>query len=173
MTNAENYEEKGSAGIGGPTEHKIVIRLNSGAVIKGYVRLGRGIDLHKLWIDSVAQGRESIRLRSLEGETTIDVPLRDAKAIFFVKSFHGDPKRKGVRFYANGPVVGQIWAEIRFHDDEVMEGTVENSAEHLLGDVLLLHPSDEEGNNLLVYVNKAAIAGYRVLGILPHPEPNA
>ena len=173
MTNAESCKEELSTEFGGPTEHKVVIRLSSGTVIKGYAKLGRGLDQHKAWIEAAAHRGDSIRLRSLEGDTMMDVPLRDTKAIFFVKSFHGDPRRKGVRFYANGPSVGQIWAEIRFHDDEVMEGTVENSAEHLLGDVLPLHPSDEEGNNLFVCINKAAIAGFRVLGILPHPRSDA
>ena len=170
MTNAEKYEVEESICDQGPDEQKIVIRLSSGIAIKGYAKLGQAIDLHQLWTDSSAHGDRSICLRSLEDGTMMDVPLRDAKAVFVVKSFRGDARRKGVRFYANGPVVGQLWAEVRFHDNEVMEGTVENSADHLLGNFLLLHPSDEEGNNIFVCVNKAAIAGYRVLGILPHKK---
>jgi hypothetical protein len=68
----------------------------------------------------------------------------------------------------NGPSVGPIWAEIRFKDNEIIEAMIDNSAKHLSGDGFWFHPSDAGSNNLLVYVNKSAIANYRVLGIQAH-----
>ena len=87
------------------------------------------------------------------------------KAIFFVSSFEGDRDHEPVRFYHSGPSPKLIWAEVAFHDGEIVEGFVQNSLHHLLGDGFFLTPSSPGGNNRLIYVNKAAIASYRVLGV--------
>jgi hypothetical protein len=88
-----------------------------------------------------------------------------------VKSFAGNPQKKQLRFYKHGPEVAEIWVEIRFKDNEILEGLIDNSIEHLTGEGFLLHPSDVGSNNLAVYVNKAAIAEYRVLGVRGHRKP--
>ena len=49
--------------------------------------------------------------------------------------------------------------------DPVVEGLVENSLQHLMGSGFLLRPSDPGSNNIYIYVNKLAIANYRVLGV--------
>jgi hypothetical protein len=124
-----------------------------------------------LFNDSNQSQATAITVNPLTSNEPVQVALSDIKAVFFVKSFRGDPKRKNLRFYTNGPSVGAIWAEIRFNDNEIIEATIDNSAEHLMGEGVLLHPSDAGSNNLLVYVNKSAISSYRVLGVRAHFEP--
>jgi hypothetical protein len=170
MGNSKLPTEEASAEISSLSEYKVVIRFGSGGTAKGCVAARNESDLADLFGTPNVDNPGSIQMRSNETNTMVDVPLRDVKAVFVVKSFRGDSKRKGIRFYANGPGVGGIWVEIRFRDNEVIEGTIENSVRHLLGEGLLLRPSDEESNNLAVYINKAAIASYRVLGIRPCRE---
>jgi hypothetical protein len=149
-------------------ERKVVVKLRSGEVVKGYVTVP-GVHVADPFCDP-EQNCKAVTVRLLHSSAPMEIPLIDVKAVFFVKSFRGDPKRKGLRFYSNGPAVGTIWAEIRFTDDEVIEATIENSVQHLMGGGFWFHPSDGESNNVLIYVNKSAIATYRVLGVRAHRE---
>lgn len=152
-------------------EHKVVVNLDSRKVIKGYFTLPDGVGPAALFEGPSGSSPKSILIRPLDGDDALDIPLSQVKAIFFVKSFRGDPKRRPLRYYTNGPDPGKIWAEVRFKDREVVEGKIENTATHLLSDGFLLHPSDAGGNNLLIYVNKSAVENYRVLGVKAHREP--
>jgi hypothetical protein len=154
-----------------PKEHKIVINLGSRKVIKGYFAFPEGQEPASMFEGPVGTTPKSILVRLLESDQTLDIPLSGIKAIFFVKSFRGNPTRRALRFYANGPDPGRIWAEVRFKDNEAVEGKIENTATHLLSNGFLLHPSDSGGNNLLIYVNKSAVESYRVLGVKAHREP--
>jgi len=148
-------------------EHKVVICYRDGRRVKGLLR----IEVHTS-LESLLDETD----RNLEGEMTSFCPeggepegldLREAKAVYFVKTFEGDSKREKIRFYENGPEVGLLWVEVQFLDDEVEEGAVHNSIHHLVQDGFFLHPSDPESNNRLVYVKKSAIKRYRVLGLRP------
>ena len=150
-------------------ERKVVVKLRSGEVVKGYLTVS-GADVADPLHDSNQNSTGALTVRLLNSNASLKVALVDVKAIFFVRSFRGDPKRKDLRFYSNGPAVGTIWAEIRFTDNEVIEATIQNSAQHLMGDGFWFRPSDSESNNVLIYVNKSAIVSYRVLGVRAHRE---
>jgi hypothetical protein len=154
-------------------DHKVVIRLGSGEVIKGYFTVHVEASLEAILDNSISSDSQSIMVKTAQTNESISVAWSEVKSIFFVKSFRGDPTRKGLRFYAKGPAVGEILAEIRFNDNEVIEGTIDNSAKHIVGVGVLLYPSDPNSNNLMVYANKSAIANYRVLGVRGYRGPEA
>ncbi len=142
------------------------MNMQDGSVLKGYLETHAPTDLESLLADPYRSFPNKLNLQPANGsgkELTIDVTK--AKAVFFVKSFDGNKTRHPVRFYANGPAIHGIWAEIRFKDGEVVEGIIQNSIHHLLEDGFLLSPSDPESNNEVIYVMKDAIANYRVLGV--------
>jgi hypothetical protein len=145
-------------------EHKVVLHLKTCEVIKGNIDHGKD-DLAAFFtsISGDALGAIPVRIQGAKEPKPIEV--REVKAIFVVKSFRGDAKRNGLRFYSHGPAVGSIWVEIQFKDNEIVEGLVENSLQHLMGNGFLLRPSDPGSNNIYIYVNKVAIASYRVLGV--------
>lgn len=176
MTNPKlgGDEESDPVPAGSPLmkKHKVVVKLRSGDVVKGYFSLQCDADMADLFGDLNEDQDPAITISSLTSNEPLQVALSDIKAVFFVKSFRGDPKRKSLRFYTNGPSVGAIWAEIRFKDNEIIEAMIDNSAQHLMGDGFWLRPSDTGSNNLLVYVQKSAIANYRVLGVRAHFEPD-
>lgn len=146
-------------------ELKVVVHLITGEIKKGYIA---GVDKDHLdrflsTLSGAANGAFQVRVQG--AKEPLAIQPRDIKAIFVVKSFQGDPKRNALRFYSNGPAVGNIWVEIQFKDNEIVEGLIENSIQHLIGEGFLLVPSDLGSNNLSIYVNKGAIASYRVLGV--------
>jgi hypothetical protein len=152
-------------------EDKVVMHLADGRIFKGYLCVEAEQDLSDLVAGNGAGSREVLSIR-LTDDSVMSIPLRDLKSVFFVKSFRGDARRKGLRFYSNGPAVGGIWAEVQFKDNEVIEGTIENSLRTLTGQGFFLHPSDSESNNLLIYVNKSEIANFRALGIREYQGKN-
>jgi hypothetical protein len=154
-------------------DHKVVIRLGSGEVIKGFFTVHADASLVAILDDSITSGSQSITVKTAQTHESISAAWSEIKSLFFVKSFRGDPTKKALRFYAKGPAVGEILAEIRFNDNEVIEGTIDNSAKHFVGAGVLLHPSDPNSNNLMVYANKAAITNYRVLGVRGYRGPEA
>lgn len=153
-------------------EYKVVINLGPLGVIKGHITASNDLSMETLLEAAKTHSPPSVAVRSMETGAMVEVALSQIKAMFIVKSFRGNAKRKALRFYTNGPAVGGIWAEIEFKDSETIEGIVENSAQHLMGDGFVLHPSDSGSNNLVVYVNKVAIANYRVLGVRTLRESN-
>jgi len=148
-------------------EHKVVICYQDGRRVKGLLRIEAHSSLESL-LDKTDRNLEGgMTFFCPEGGEPETLDLREAKAVYFVKTFEGDNKRDKIRFYENGPEVGLLWVEVQFLDDEVEEGAVHNSIHHLVQDGFFLHTSDPESNNKLVYVKKSAIKRYRVLGLRP------
>ena len=110
---------------------------------------------------------ETLRLRETLESPVEEISLQNAKAIFFVNSFEGKGHRQDIKFYTNAPIIHGIWAQAQFQDGEIIEGIVHNSMHHLIDPGFFLLPSDPESNNRLVYVVKAALKDYRVLGLRP------
>jgi hypothetical protein len=147
------------------TDHKIIVGLLDGTVIKGFVRANEPRDLKALARDAHPPFNDlDVSYLSDDGRP-LDVDRSQIKAVFFVSSFKGDREHQPVRFYTNGPEIGSLWVEVGFRDGEIIEGCIQNSLAHLNSDGFFLQPSEPGGNNLLIYVNKAAIISYRVLGV--------
>lgn len=146
-------------------KHKVVVNLRDGTVVKGYLETTVPTDLASLLQNPLRRFPAHLKLHSANGSGNHEIDVAQAKAIFFVKSFEGNKEKHPLRFYANGPAVHGIWVEIRFHDGEVVEGVVHNSIHHLIEDGFLLSPSDPDSNNEVIYVVKASIQNYRVLGV--------
>lgn len=142
----------------------IVLALDGNVRVRAYLYDLAPTDLDSLLEASRRDFRETLELHSAEDDSLVAVEWEHVKALFFVTSFQGDHKHEGCRFGAHAEV-GTIWAEVKFKDGEVLEGYVHNSIHHLIEDGFFLYPSEPDSNNRLVYVNKSAIVGYRVLGM--------
>jgi hypothetical protein len=79
-------------------QHKVVVKLQSGDIVKGHCILPRDADLGNIFNEF--NENAEITVSSVPSNEPRQVALRDIKAVFFVKLFRGDPKRRGVRFYA-------------------------------------------------------------------------
>lgn len=144
---------------------KVVAHLLNGNLVKGYFDDPTASDIETL----ASQGRVSlpptIRVQQA-GSGEITTVLFDAlKALFFVRSFEGKKEYSEIKFFDTHPSVNGIWVRLKYYDNEVMEGVVFNSLHHLVEPGFLLKPPDPRSNNEIVYVRKASLVDFRVLGV--------
>ena len=108
---------------------------------------------------------EAIRLTLADTGEVKNVPVGDAKAIFFVSTFDGDTQHKALHFHQNAPILPGLWVRVRFQDEEEIEGFISNTHDYVLGAGFFMMPTDPDGNNKLIYVVKSRLKGFNVLGI--------
>jgi hypothetical protein len=91
------------------------------------------------------------------------VSLSRLKAVFFVRDFKGDPQYQPVQFLNKAAISEKLWVRVHFEDGEVLEGRVNNGLDLLTQPGFYLWPSDQETNNLGVFILKSAIVGFSIL----------
>lgn len=131
--------------------HKLVLRLKSGKVVRGYMKS-----------QSLAHGK--LYVTTAEGQD-VAADVEKLKGVFFVREFEGDKRYFEKKLFDSEPERKGLRVRIRFEDNETMEGVAENSLELLQSPGFFFWPADSGSNNLLVYVVKSALVGFKVLGI--------
>jgi hypothetical protein len=102
--------------------------------------------------------RPSFHIKPADGGPAVEVRCGLLKAVFFVKSFEGNPKRQDLRGFIAAPAAtnhGKKLA-VRFKDGELMCGYTLSHRPDREG--FFLFPADSEGNNIRVYVLVAQVA---------------
>jgi len=132
---------------------KVIVRKLNGETIKGY-------------LETIPQLRDTkeVSIVSLT-EELITVAKQEIKALFFVRKFSGDKEYSEVKFFQNQPRIDGLWVRLTFIDGETVEGIVSNSSRLLLEDGFCVIPGDPKSNNRLIYVPKAALRDFRILGM--------
>jgi hypothetical protein len=97
----------------------------------------------------------------------IEIALADLKALFFVKSFDGDPKHVDAQAVpASDPRLrGSRLIEITFNDGEKIVGLATRFPP--LKDLFFIVPADTASNNVRILVNKAHV---KTMQPLPTPS---
>ena len=124
--------------------NKIVARYKDGRTVKG-----TGLDIDP--------GRPGFHVRTPEGRT-VEVQLKDLKALFFVRSLEGDSTHDENRTPDPQDLRGRGSTLVRltFEDGEVMVGlTIRYPPNRPFFYIL---PADPESNNLRMLVNRDAVA---------------
>jgi hypothetical protein len=111
---------------------------------------------------------DSIRLKLVNSEEITHVPTKNAKAVFFVKTFDGDLRHRALHFHEHAPLVSGLWVRVEFQDSEVIEGIIRNSGDFVLEQGFFMMPTDPNGNNQLIYVLKDRLKDFHVLGMRNH-----
>jgi hypothetical protein len=142
----------------------VVIRMQD-RLIKGYLETRVWEDLEELLRHAPIGVPEVFRVQRFDTGVIENVPVSDAKAVFYVKSFEGNDRHKELNFYARRAIVQGIWVRIEFQDGEVMEGIVHNSIHYFVDPGFFLLPTDPGSNNKLVYVIKKSLKDCCVLGL--------
>ncbi|HEX9942517.1 MAG TPA: hypothetical protein VGG03_10900 [Thermoanaerobaculia bacterium] len=130
--------------------NKIVARYRDGRIVKGA----------SLDIDP---GRPRCHVRTPEGRT-VEVQLKDLKALFFVRSLEGDATRNDNRTPDPQDLRsrGSQLVTLTFEDGEVMVGlTIRYPPNRPFFFIL---PVDPESNNLRVLVNRDAVVSMEAVG---------
>ncbi len=102
--------------------------------------------------------RPSFHVIPQDGSASVEVRCKLIKALFFVRSFHGDSARKDLRGFVHAPpetAQGKKIA-VRFKDGELMCGYSLSYLPDREG--FFLFPADPGSNNLRVYVVTSSTA---------------
>jgi hypothetical protein len=100
--------------------------------------------------------RASFHLQPADGSPTTEVRCKTLKAIFFVKQYAGDAKRRDLRGFLAAPgetAQGRKMA-VRFKDGELLCGYSLSYLPDREG--FFMFPADSGSNNLRIYVLAAA-----------------
>jgi hypothetical protein len=122
---------------------KVILRHLDGRVTRAYAPL-------------FEEGSDPIPAADMAG-MPLFVPLRDLKAVFFVRTFTGNPEYDSPKTPEELPARGTgrlVW--LRFSDGEKMLGEVYPTTDLTRGFYLTV--LDPEDNNLLVYANPSSLA---------------
>jgi hypothetical protein len=136
-----------------PDRRKVIARKLDGQTIRGYLETTRDLASTK-----------NITIVSLARKVT-RVPKVEMKALFFVRKFSGNKEYNEIKFFRTQPKIDGLWVRVSFYDDELLEGLIVNSSHFLLDDGFYLRPPDPHSNNRLIYVVKAALRDFSVLGV--------
>jgi hypothetical protein len=146
------------------SSYRVVVRYEDRAV-RGFADVSELGSIDQLLRNDSQYPLDSIRLRLLDSETVEEVPTKDAKAVFFVKTFDGDLRHRALHFHEHAPLVQGLWVRVYFYDGEMIEGIISNTKDFVLETGFFLRPTDPNGNNRLVYVLKAGLKDFHVLGM--------
>ncbi|MGE5842861.1 MAG: DUF6982 domain-containing protein [Deltaproteobacteria bacterium] len=97
------------------------------------------------------------------------VSLSDLKAVFFVKTFSGNPEYKERKSFLEGDRVQGRKAEVTFVDGEVLQGSVLGYDPR--GSGFFLFPFDPKSNNQRVFAVNSAVKSFTYLQEEMKPKP--
>jgi hypothetical protein len=149
--------------------HRVVVRYEKHAV-RGFAETSELGSVEQLLRNDPQYPLDSIRLKLLDSEEVQEVPTKDAKAVFFVKTFDGDLRHRALHFHEHAPIVEGLWVRVYFYDSEMIEGIISNTRDFVLESGFFLMPTDPNGNNKLVYVLKGGLKDFHVLGMRNHSK---
>jgi len=130
--------------------NKVVARFRDGRMLKGVA-----MDLDP--------AKPSFHLRPAEGGKAHEVRLDDLKAIFFVRSFEGNPQRKEVRTLDPGDVRarGSTTVSFMFEDGEIIVGLAIRYPP--IKPFHYIVPADPGSNNMRILINQAAVKSMQAI----------
>ena len=144
---------------------KIVAHLRTGKLLKGYADLPLPTDQVGVVASVPITLPKQIALETFDTHKKHTIPVTSLKALFFVKSFEGNPQYAEIKFFNGEPKIEGLWVQLAFVDGERLEGIVHNSLAFLNEAGFLMKPPDPNSNNQAVYVLKESLTGFRVVGV--------
>lgn len=128
---------------GSGTSCRVVARFTDGRVLKGTIH-------------DFAPNKALFHLEPLEpGLAPMKIPVGALKALFFVKDYEGDPKRKDRLDFDDASVQGRRLI-VHFKDGEKIAGTTTTFGPDKPG--FFMTPADPHANNERVFVIRGAVS---------------
>jgi hypothetical protein len=142
---------------------KVVVHMGEKRLLKGFYYDSNDIVSGRS-IAGACPLPHHMELDRLDGKKEV-IDVDQAKAIFFVREFGGQPEYRDIKFFKERPANEGLWVRVRFSDNEVTEGLVHNSVNLFLCPGFLMKPPDPSSNNRIVYALKSALVSFEVLGL--------
>jgi hypothetical protein len=120
---------------------QVVVHYADGRLVKGYAT-------------DFFPNKETFHLEEESSSDTKEIKLSELKAMFFVKTFEGDPKHEERKDLERAGMGKRI--QVKFEDGEVLIGYTSGYSPDRLG--FFVFPADPDSNNEKVFVVTAATA---------------
>ncbi len=132
---------------------KVVLRYKDGRVEKGYIR-------------SFSENADYVEIKEYKTERHIKAEMDELKAVFFVRSFEGDPGYKEKKRYdKKGIKARKVF--VKFKDKETVLGYVDSElpwdkgffleSQPLKGKGFYIFPVDEGSNNIKIFIIASSV----------------
>jgi hypothetical protein len=133
-------------------ENKVVVRFRDGKIIKGYT------------YDFNAQKEIFHVTTNQYANEVIEVPTRQLKAVFFVKTFEGNKDHRNLDDFSpeNFTNTPGLKVKVTFFDGEVMFGSTNGYAPERRG--FFIFPADEGSNNERVFIIRESTVAVEKFG---------
>jgi hypothetical protein len=96
------------------------------------------------------------------------VPYSEIKVVCFVRDFDAtDPQERKV--FTTRPKMDGLWVRMQLRDGEVMDGILSNDLLQLAPQGFTVTPPDAYSNNQRLFVPRAALSHFNVLGVVGSP----
>ena len=140
-------------------QYRVVVRLKDGSCLKGVLLWHQATD-HPSVIPALPP---VLTLRDGITNNVLKVELSKVKAVFFVRAHAGDDRYDEVKFFCER-TPRDLWVQVRLADGESLEGRTANTVQLLTEPGFWLWPADFISNNRLVFVPKASLKEFHVMG---------
>ncbi|MGB9700495.1 MAG: DUF6982 domain-containing protein [Thermodesulfobacteriota bacterium] len=131
---------------------KVIVRYVDGRRLKGYTQdFFPNKSLFHLQIADNPPGSESI-----------EISMKDLKAVFFVREFEGNPQYQEKKTFPPGQKIAGRLVEVTFKDGEVLRGSTLGYDPNRPG--FFFFPADPDSNNLRVFAIFQAIRRIQFIG---------
>ncbi len=134
------------------THKKVVIRKVDRDTLNGYVNPN----------SFIAEGK--LEVLNTSGNV-VSIDLKDVKSVYFVREF-GDSESLSRKTFTSRPRTEGLWVRLRFRDNEMMEGLMQNDLTSITGDGFLINPPDTRSNTQRIFVPRCALTSLTVLGVI-------
>jgi hypothetical protein len=134
------------------THKKVIVRKNDRDSISGFVSPA----------NFVAEGK--LELLNTSGNV-VAIPLRDIKAVYFVREF-SDTDLMLRKTFTTRPRTEGLWVRLKFKDSEVVEGILPNDLTQNPAEGFLMNPPDLRSNTQRVFVPREALTSVTVLAVI-------
>ncbi len=109
-----------------------------------------------------------VELLTPEGGFSL-IPYQDVKAVCFVRDFEAPEPPQERKTFHTRPKMDGLWVRLRFRDGEIMDGILSNNLLHLEPYGFTLTPPDPTSNNQRLFLPRAALTDFQVLGVVGSP----
>jgi len=97
------------------------------------------------------------------------VPYIEVKSVCFVKDFDSPEPEQERKVFNTRPKTDGLWVRMQLRDGEVLDGILSNNLLQLAPEGFTVTPPDAYSNNQRLFVPRAALAQFNVLGVVGSP----
>ena len=142
--------------MAGSTAKKVLIRRFDREPLTGFVNPSTYLHV------------EGIELLTPSGTVSV-VPYRDVKVVCFVRDFDSAEALPERKVFNTRPKTDGLWVRMHLRDGEVLDGILSNNLLQLVPEGFTVTPPDAYSNNQKLFVPRAALAQFNVLGVVGSP----